>query len=115
MTSWIPRVRNPTVKIWRRVKPRRRSESKFRNLRSAAESGWDFSSRWFADGQNITTIKTTDLIPVDLNCLLYHLEVTLARAFRVRSDAAKNDLALAKEFDERAEQRKNAINEYCWS
>src|SRR5258705_2205355 len=87
----------------------------FRNLRSAAESGWDFSSRWFADGQNITTIKTTDLIPVDLNCLLYHLEVTLASAFRVRSDAAKNDLALAKEFDERAEQRKNAINEYCWS
>ena len=87
----------------------------FRNLRSAAESGWDFSSRWFADGQNITTIKTTDVVPVDLNCLLYHLEITLARAFRVRSDAAKNDLALAKEFDERAEQRKDAINRYCWS
>ena len=87
----------------------------FRNLRSAAESGWDFSSRWFADGRNISTIKTTDVVPVDLNCLMYHLEMTLARAYRARSDAAKNDLALAKEFEERAEQRKKAINQYCWS
>jgi alpha,alpha-trehalase len=87
----------------------------FRNLRSAAESGWDFSSRWFADGQNITTIATIDLIPVDLNCLLYHLELTLAKAFRIRSDVAKNDLALAREFEAKAEKRKNAINQYCWS
>jgi neutral trehalase len=33
---------------------------------------------------NITTIKTTEVVPVDLNCLLYQLEVTLARAFRVK-------------------------------
>ena len=33
----------------------------------------------------------------------------------MRSDAAKNDLALAREFDERAEQRNDAINKYCWS
>jgi alpha,alpha-trehalase len=87
----------------------------FRNLRSAAESGWDFSSRWFADGQNITTIDTTEVVPVDLNCLLYHLETTLAKSFKVRSDASKNDLALAKEFEEAAGRRKNAINRYCWS
>jgi alpha,alpha-trehalase len=87
----------------------------FRNLRSAAESGWDFSSRWFADGQNITTIQTTNLVPVDLNCLLYHLETTLANAYKVRGDFAKNDLERAKDFEQRAEQRKNAINQYCWS
>ena len=87
----------------------------YRNLRSAAESGWDFSSRWFADGQNITTINTTELIPVDLNGLLYHLETTLAKAFRVRGDASKNDLAVAKKFEEAAERRKNAINQFCWS
>jgi alpha,alpha-trehalase len=87
----------------------------FRNLRSAAESGWDFSSRWFADGQNITTIQTTKLVPVDLNCLLYHLETTLANAYKVRGDFAKNDLERAKDFEERAERRKNAINQYCWS
>jgi alpha,alpha-trehalase len=87
----------------------------FRNLRSGAESGWDFSSRWFADGRNIGTIQTTDLVPVDLNCLMYHLEMTLAKAYRARSDAARNDLALAKEFEGGAEQRKKAINQYCWS
>jgi len=87
----------------------------FRNVRSAAESGWDFSSRWFADGQNITTIETTDLVPVDLNCLIYHLETTLAKAFKIRSDAARDDLGLAKEFEDKAERRKSAINRYCWS
>jgi alpha,alpha-trehalase len=87
----------------------------FRNLRSAAESGWDFSSRWFADGRNIGTIQTTDLVPVDLNCLMYHLEMTLAKAYRARSDPARNDLVRAKEFEEKAEQRKKEINQYCWS
>ncbi len=87
----------------------------FRNLRSAAESGWDFSSRWFADGENLTTIETTSIIPVDLNCLLYHLENSLAKAFRIRGDSARDDLALAEEFEQKAERRKEAINRYCWS
>jgi alpha,alpha-trehalase len=43
------------------------------------------------------------------------LRFLLAKAFKVRSDVAKNDLAHAKEFEAKAEQRKNAINQYCWS
>ena len=43
----------------------------YRNLRAAAESGWDFSSRWFADGRTLGTIRTVELAPVDLNSLLY--------------------------------------------
>ncbi len=46
----------------------------YNDLRSGAESGWDYTSRWFADGKNINTIETTDIIPVDLNALLYGLE-----------------------------------------
>ena len=46
----------------------------FRNIRSACESGWDFSSRWFEDGATIQTIETLNLAEVDLNCLLWHLE-----------------------------------------
>ena len=57
----------------------------YRNLRAAAESGWDFSSRWFADGKTLATIRTTDLIPVDLNSLLYQLELTIAKALRGHS------------------------------
>ena len=46
----------------------------FRHLRAAAESGWDFSSRWFRETDSFASIHTTDIIPIDLNCLLYHLE-----------------------------------------
>jgi alpha,alpha-trehalase len=35
----------------------------YRNLRAACESGWDFSSRWFADGKNFKTIDTINIIP----------------------------------------------------
>jgi alpha,alpha-trehalase len=49
-------------------------EEFYRNIRSACESGWDFSSRWFADGEHIQTIETLNLAEVDLNCLLWHLE-----------------------------------------
>lgn len=50
----------------------------YRNIRAACESGWDFSSRWLADGRSLATIRTTDLLPVDLNAIIFHLESTLA-------------------------------------
>jgi alpha,alpha-trehalase len=81
-----------------------------RHLRSAAESGWDFSSRWFADGQTIETIHTTDLVPVDLNCFLYQMELTLAKAFEAAGRSERQqDLA------EAAARRKNTIQATCWS
>jgi alpha,alpha-trehalase len=33
----------------------------YRNLASAAESGWDFSSRWLEDGRTLGTIRTTQV------------------------------------------------------
>jgi alpha,alpha-trehalase len=49
----------------------------YKDLRSAAESGWDFGSRWFTDATKIATIHTTDFAPVDLNSLMYKLETIL--------------------------------------
>ena len=46
----------------------------YRNIRAACESGWDFSSRWLADGKTLSTIQTTQILPVDLNCLIYFME-----------------------------------------
>lgn len=45
----------------------------WRNLASGAESGWDFSSRWFAPGGAIDTIRVTDILPSDLNAYLYQV------------------------------------------
>lgn len=82
----------------------------YRNLRAAAESGWDFSSRWFADGKTMETTRTTELVPVDLNCLLYHLEITLAKAYRVVGDKEAE-----ARLSETADRRKAALLRMCWS
>ena len=59
----------------------------YRDLRAAAESGWDFSSRWLADGKTLSSIRTTDILPVDLNSLLYKLEITIARGCKAARPA----------------------------
>ncbi|MGI4020987.1 MAG: alpha,alpha-trehalase TreF [Janthinobacterium lividum] len=82
----------------------------YRNIRAAAASGWDFSSRWFDDSQKLSSIQTIDIIPVDLNCLLYHLENTIARSYGLQGNKGKQNFYLLK-----AAQRKRAILKYCWN
>jgi alpha,alpha-trehalase len=88
----------------------RESKEIYRHLRAGAESGWDFSSRWFKEANKFTSIHTTDIVPVDLNCLLVHLEQTIAEAYQLKEnpDAAKHYALLA-------EKRKQAIQKYCWN
>jgi alpha,alpha-trehalase len=81
-----------------------------RHLRSGAESGWDFSSRWFEDEKNIATIQTTDIIPVDLNCLLYNLEMVIAKGKWLTKNKAGYTI-----FKNAAAKRKAAILKYCWN
>lgn len=81
----------------------------YRDIRAAAESGWDFCSRWLADTFHLYTIQTTSIVPVDLNCLLYHLEEVLTEASRSAGDSANT-----KWFRKKALRRKKAIQQYCW-
>lgn len=85
-------------------------DSLYRNIRAAAESGWDFSSRWFGDENSFATIHTTEIIPVDLNCLLYHLEVVLAEAFQESGNVVES-----RKFRTQSVARKDAILKYCWN
>ncbi|CAF1545644.1 unnamed protein product, partial [Adineta ricciae] len=68
----------------------------YAHLRAAAESGWDFSSRWMDKENDLSTLRTADILPIDLNCLLYHLEVILGKT-------------------DEAERRRQAIHQYMWS
>jgi alpha,alpha-trehalase len=86
-----------------------RNKEIFRHIRAAAESGWDFSARWFADEKNIHTICTCDLVPVDLNCLLLNLEKTLEKAYRLKRDASNETMSY-----EKAMKREEAIQKYLW-
>ncbi|MCP9768258.1 alpha,alpha-trehalase TreF [Lacihabitans sp. LS3-19] len=80
-------------------------KSLYRNLRAACESGWDFSSRWFSEENNLGSINTTKIIPVDLNCLLFHLERRIAELHPT----------LSKVFLANAQRRQKAIQKYFWN
>ncbi len=81
----------------------------FRHIRAACESGWDFSTRWFKDKENLHTIHTADIIPVDLNSLLFHLEKTLAFAHELAGDKD-----LSEKFYQKSKEREAAIQKYLW-
>src|SRR5213592_2626663 len=82
--------------------PAPQREAFYRNVRATAESGWDFSSRWLRDPKDLRTLETTELLPVDLNSLLYHAERTIAalRAFRGRG----GDAEVARRFADAADR-----------
>ncbi|WP_345781865.1 alpha,alpha-trehalase TreA [Stenotrophomonas sp. HITSZ_GD] len=82
----------------------------YRDLRAAAESGWDFSSRWLGDRQHLRTIRTTAIVPVDLNSLLYHLETTIAVACEQVADAG-----CSRDFRAHAQARRQAMQRYLWN
>ncbi|HEV2700177.1 MAG TPA: alpha,alpha-trehalase TreF [Steroidobacteraceae bacterium] len=87
----------------------RESGQLYRDIRAAAESGWDFSSRWLRDPRSLSSIDTTQITPVDLNSLLFGLEQAI-RAGCERS----GDRACSSEFSERASARHRAIDHYLW-
>jgi alpha,alpha-trehalase len=87
----------------------RKPSDVFRDLRAAAESGWDFSSRWFADGHSRATVITTEIIPVDLNSLLFGLENAIHDACERAADSA-----CAREFARRGTARRKAMDQYLW-
>ncbi len=81
----------------------------YNELRSGAESGWDYSSRWLGDTFSLTTIQTTHILPVDLNCLIYNMEKSLEHAYRINKNNHQ-----AEKMKEKAEQRKKLLLKYCW-
>jgi alpha,alpha-trehalase len=81
----------------------------YTNLRAACESGWDFSSRWLTDPDDLGTIHTTDLLAVDLNCLIWHSENMLGIFYESK------DIEKAQKYQKRANSRKTAINTLFWN
>ncbi len=90
--------------------PDRVASRLYLDIRAAAESGWDFSSRWLKEPHSFSTIHTTDIIPVDLNCLLYDLELLIADTYQIMKQGM-----LAKRFRHRAQARAEALKTYCWN
>ncbi|HDR2498774.1 TPA: alpha,alpha-trehalase [Enterobacter roggenkampii] len=90
--------------------PKRPATEIYRDLRSAAASGWDFSSRWMDNPQKLGTIRTTSIVPVDLNALMFKMEKLLARASQESGDAAS-----ASKYETLATARQKAIESHLWN
>lgn len=75
----------------------------YRNLRAGAESGWDFSSRWLS-GDNLSSIRTTAIAPIDLNALLFGLEEAIAASRDIEADR----------YAQLAADRRRAMDRHLW-
>ncbi|MCG0994765.1 alpha,alpha-trehalase TreF [Acetobacter indonesiensis] len=82
----------------------------WRDLRAGAETGWDYSSRWLADGKTLSTIQATSLITIEYNCLIVHLMQTLSHAYALSNDKTKSAF-----YAEQAKHLQAAINHYLWN
>ena len=87
--------------------PASRREAFYRNVRATAESGWDFSSRWMRDPNDLRTLETTELAPLDLNCLLYYGERLLDALHTLRRQTG--DAAAAARYAKAAEERRRTL------
>ena len=106
----VPREQSYREDILTARRSMRPAHEVFRDTRAGAACGWDFSSRWFDDPQDIATIRTTKILPVDLNCFLHKLETVIAELCRVSGDERA-----ARGYLQGAQFRAEAIQKYFWN
>lgn len=84
------------------------------DLAAAAETGWDFSSRWFAhegaSAHRLASVRTASIIPVDLNAFMCMNSRILAELFKIKGDNSKFLL-----YDARFAQAKMLMKQMHWN
>ncbi|RNA39719.1 Trehalase, partial [Brachionus plicatilis] len=84
-------------------------EEYFSNIITATESGWDFSSRWLENPCDIKTIQIKNIIPVDLNSIMFMNETSLFKFHKILNSEKSG-------YYERAIKRRHkAINKVFWN
>lgn len=89
----------------------------YANLASGAESGWDYSSRWIANPADSVTdtffplrsLNTVNILPVDLNSILYANEAAIADFHRLQGN-----FTAAAAWASLAAQRSAAMTALLW-
>lgn len=77
----------------------------YRVKRANSESGWMMSSRWLGDNARMWTMFTRSVAPIDLNSLMYHLEKTILKAYKLTGkthsflDIRKNSIVRKEALD----------------
>ncbi|TMW65913.1 hypothetical protein Poli38472_003678 [Pythium oligandrum] len=81
----------------------------YNDIAAGAESGWDFSSRWFRDQKTLGSIVTSDILPVDLNAILYRVEKNLQMFHE-----ALGNKKVAETYETVAKRRAEAFKKIFW-
>lgn len=81
----------------------------FRDISAAAESGWDFSSRWLGPDNSLSSVRTTRILPSDLNALLMKSEFLVSKMAAIVGDAD-----MMERFQEFGLQRLAALEAIFW-
>ena len=85
----------------------------YQDIASAAESGWDFSTRWFnrtSTGQgSLSSTKTRQIVPTDLNSVLYYCEKLLMKFSSLAGNTHKVNM-----YERYGEARRDAIQAVLW-
>lgn len=88
-------------------------EAFYRQLKAGAESGWDFSSRWFilngTNKGNLTNTMATHIIPVDLNSVIYWNAVILSDFHKKLNNASK-----ALYYENVAKEWMESVDKILW-
>lgn len=89
-------------------------EEFYSEIKAGAESGMDFTSRWFitANGTNngeLHDIKTRSIVPVELNAIIYENARIIAELFKL-----ENNLIKYEAYQARAEQIRAGIEAVLW-
>ncbi|WCJ26572.1 Trehalase [Euphorbia peplus] len=82
----------------------------YRNVASAAESGWDFSTRWMRNSSEFTTLATTSVLPVDLNVFILKMEQDVAFLAKETSQES-----ISEKFLQLSKARKQSIDSVFWN
>lgn len=90
-------------------------EKHYKELKAAAASGMDFSSRWFINDKggndgNLTDLKTRSIVPVELNAILFWNAKIIADLH-----GAANNIAKQSEYQTKANKLLEAINAVLWN
>lgn len=85
----------------------------YQDIASAAESGWDFSTRWYngtGSGKgSLSSMRTRQIVPTDLNSVLFYCEKLLEKFSRLAGNTQK-----AENYKGYAEARRLAIEAVLW-
>ncbi|KAG8694711.1 hypothetical protein FRC08_008303 [Ceratobasidium sp. 394] len=89
--------------------------SKYSEFASGAESGWDYTARWMREpfnhtqrpvSEQMTFLQIRDIIPVDLNSILYRCHKLMALMY---GDSSNNESPYAVEYIKRHEDKAAAL------